>query len=220
MICLENVSKSYKTTHGMREILKNNNITINTHERIGILGRNGAGKSTLIRLISGAERPTTGRITRDMTVSWPLAFGGAFQSSLTGLDNLRFICRIYGVPIAPRIPFVEEFTELGRYLREPVRTYSSGMRARLSFALSMVIEFDCFLIDEIVAVGDARFHEKCHTELFEKRADRAMIIVSHDSYYIQTHCQRAGVLHNGTVHMFDTVDSAFKFYDETRNEQG
>lgn len=218
MICLNDVSKSYKTNHGVREILKGNNLTIQKHEQIGILGRNGAGKSTLIRLISGAERPTAGQITRDMSVSWPLAFGGAFQSSLTGLDNLRFICRIYGVPIEPRIPFVEEFTELGRYLREPVRTYSSGMRARLSFALSMVIEFDCFLIDEIVAVGDARFHEKCHTELFEKRADRAMIIVSHDSYYIRAHCQRAGVLHDGTVHMFDTVDGAFEFYDETRSE--
>lgn len=217
MIRLDHVCKSYPSQGGPVEILRDNNLVIPRHERIGILGRNGAGKSTLIRLISGAERATSGDIRWDMTVSWPLAFGGAFQASLTGLDNLRFICRIYGVPMKPLIPFVEEFTELGRYLREPVRSYSSGMRARLSFALSMVVEFDCFLIDEVVAVGDARFHEKCHTELFEKRGDRAMIIVSHDSYYIREHCSKAGVLHNGTVRMFETVDEAFDFYNATRN---
>ena len=101
-----------------------------------------------------------------MSVSWPLAFGGAFQGALTGLDNLRFICRIYGVEPEGEIPFVEDFSELGIYLREPVKTYSSGMRARLAFAISMVIDFDCYLIDEIIAVGDARFHAKCEEELF------------------------------------------------------
>ena len=120
-----------------------------------------------------------------MTVSWPLAFGGAFQTALTGLDNLRCICRIYGATPEDKIAFVEDFSELGSYLREPVRTYSAGMRARLAFALSMVVEFDCFLIDEIVAVGDARFTEKCRVELFENRGDRAMIIVSHDPTYIR-----------------------------------
>lgn len=216
MIRLEQVSKSYETHQGSVQVLHDNSFTVHRHERIGILGSNGAGKSTLIRLISGAEQPTGGRILRTMSVSWPLAFGGAFQSSLTGLDNLRFICRIYGVDIKPRIEFVEEFSELGAYFREPVRHYSSGMRARLSFALSMIVDFDCFLIDEIIAVGDARFHEKCHVELFEKRADRSMIIVSHDSHYIRDHCHRAGVLHAGTLRMFDTVSDAYAFYDEVR----
>lgn len=181
MIRMNSVSKSYPTRGGPVRVLKDVNLTVRHGERIGILGRNGAGKSTLIRLMSGAELPTSGDVHRDMSVSWPLAFGGAFQGSLTGYDNLRFICRIYGVDPEDKRAFVEEFSELGIYLREPVKTYSSGMRARLAFAISMVIEFDCFLIDEIVAVGDARFHDKCHHELFERRGDRAMIIVSHNA---------------------------------------
>jgi capsular polysaccharide transport system ATP-binding protein len=169
MICIEHVTKQYATRHGSVTVLDDVNLNIRPGEKVGILGRNGAGKSTIIRLISGAERPTSGRITRGMSVSWPLAFGGAFQGTLTGLDNLRFICRVYGTSTEDKLPFVQEFSELGRYLHEPVKTYSAGMRARLAFAISMVIEFDCFLIDEIVAVGDSRFHEKCRIELFEKR---------------------------------------------------
>ena len=148
-----------------------------------------------------------------MSVSWPLAFGGAFQGSLTGLDNLRFICRVYGTTTEDKIPFVQEFSELGKYLREPVKTYSAGMRARLAFAISMVVEFDCFLIDEIIAVGDSRFHDKCQFELFEKRNDRAMILVSHDPFYIRTHCQHASVLVKGKLKSFDNIDDAFTYYD-------
>ena len=212
MIRLEGVNKTYGTRAGPARVLRDIDLTVAPGERVGILGRNGAGKSTLIRLISGAEFPTSGHIERTMSVSWPLAFGGAFQGSLTGIDNLRFICRIYGVDPADKIAFVEEFSELGVYLREPVKAYSSGMRARLAFAISMVIEFDCFLIDEIIAVGDARFHEKCNHELFEKRADRALIIVSHDPSYIRAHCTRAAVLHAGEMSHFDSVDEAYEFY--------
>ena len=214
MIRLVDINKTYATRSGPVHVLKNCNLSIDHGERVGILGRNGAGKSTLIRLISGAELPTAGTVERDMSVSWPLAFGGAFQGTLTGYDNLRFICRIYGVDPEDKIPFVEEFSELGIYLREPVKTYSSGMRARLAFAISMVIEFDCFLIDEIIAVGDARFHQKCHVELFEKRGDRAMIIVSHDASYIREHCTRAAVLSAGELHHLPTLDEAFAFYHE------
>jgi capsular polysaccharide transport system ATP-binding protein len=214
MINLLNVTKFYETRAGPVRVLDNINVVIRPGRRIGILGRNGAGKSTLVRLISGAEQPSIGEIQRGMSVSWPLAFGGAFQGSLTGLDNLRFICRIYGVDPADRIDFVEDFSELGMYLREPVRTYSSGMRARLAFAISMIIEFDCFLIDEIIAVGDARFHEKCHHELFTKREDRAMIIVSHDPNFVREHCHEAAVLHQGVLHEFSSVDDAYEFYSE------
>lgn len=213
MIRLANVSKQYKTRSGPASILRDINLTIERGERVGILGRNGAGKSTLIRLISGAEKPTRGAIDRTMSVSWPLAFGGAFQGTLTGYDNLRFICRIYGADPHSSIDFVKEFTELGNYLREPVRTYSAGMRARLAFALSMVVEFDCFLIDEIIAVGDSRFHRKCHVELFEKRGDRAMIIVSHDSNYIREHCHRALVLDRGQLYDFASLEDAFSYYE-------
>jgi capsular polysaccharide transport system ATP-binding protein len=212
MISLENVNKTYPTRSGPVQVLKNVNLTIERGERVGILGRNGAGKSTMIRLMSGAELPTSGAIERDMSVSWPLAFGGAFQGSLTGYDNLRFICRIYGVDPDDKVPFVQEFSELGIYLREPVKSYSSGMRARLAFAISMVIEFDCFLIDEIIAVGDARFHQKCTRELFEKRGDRAMIIVSHDAGYIREHCTRAAVLSAGQLHHLPSLEEAFAFY--------
>jgi capsular polysaccharide transport system ATP-binding protein len=214
MIRMNSVSKSYPTRGGPVRVLKDVNLTVRHGERIGILGRNGAGKSTLIRLMSGAELPTSGDVHRDMSVSWPLAFGGAFQGSLTGYDNLRFICRIYGVDPEDKCAFVEEFSELGIYLREPVKTYSSGMRARLAFAISMVIEFDCFLIDEIVAVGDARFHDKCHHELFERRGDRAMIIVSHNAEYIRQHCTRAAVLVDGELHHASSLDEAFAFYHQ------
>jgi capsular polysaccharide transport system ATP-binding protein len=147
-----------------------------------------------------------------MSISWPLAFGGAFQGSLTGLDNLRFICRVYGVDFRPRVDYVEEFSALGHYMREPVKTYSSGMRARLAFAISMSIEFHCYLIDEVLAVGDSRFQEKCQHELFEKRKDRAMIIVSHLREEITHHCARAAVLHTGKLHCFDDVTQAYEFY--------
>ncbi|MDN5536198.1 MULTISPECIES: ABC transporter ATP-binding protein [Comamonas] len=212
MIHIEHVTKRYATRHGEVTVLEDVNLTIHPGEKVGILGRNGAGKSTVIRLISGAERPSSGLIRREMSVSWPLAFGGAFQGSLTGLDNLRFICRVYGKSTEDRVAYVQEFSELGRYLREPVKTYSAGMRARLAFAISMVVEFDCFLIDEIVAVGDSRFHEKCRVELFEKRKDRAMIIVSHDPGYVREHCDRAAVLVRGKLTTFDHVDEAFSFY--------
>lgn len=211
-LIINNVSKVYETRGGNRKILDGVNLIVNEGEKVGILGRNGAGKSTLIRLISGVEFPTKGSIKRNMSVSWPLAFGGAFQGSLTGVDNIRFICRVYDAPIKRAIEYVEAFSELGIYLHEPVKKYSSGMCARLAFGISMAIEFDCFLIDEIVAVGDTRFQQKSNIELFEKRKDRAMIMVSHNADFIKAHCQHAAVLVNGTLHSFESVDDAFNYY--------
>jgi capsular polysaccharide transport system ATP-binding protein len=212
VIELTGVTKAYPTRQGRRVVLDGIDLRVLRGQKIGILGRNGAGKSTLIRLISGAELPDSGRIRREISVSWPLAFGGAFQQYLTGLDNLRFICRIHGVNFKRAMPFVEEFTELGIYLREPVLHYSSGMRARLAFALSMAIEFDCFLIDEIIAVGDSRFHDKCMHELFERRKDRALILVSHDASMIRNHCDIAYVLTAGHLTSHGSIDAAFEFY--------
>ena len=212
MISIENVSKSYHTRVGQRTVLDGVNLRLERGRNIGILGRNGAGKSTLIRLLSGAERPTSGRIHRGMSVSGPLAFTGAFQLHLTGLDNLKFVCRVYGVDWKPLVSFVEEFTELGIYFREPVMHYSVGMMMRLAFALSMAIEFDCFLIDEGLSVGDSRFGDRCHEELFRKRKDRSFILVSHDPSIIKLYCERACVLHQGRLYNFDTVDEAYDFY--------
>jgi len=215
VLAIEHVSKAYMTRHGRRKVLRDVNFRLGCGENLGILGRNGAGKSTLIRLISGAEYPTSGRILRGMRVSWPLAFGGAFQMHLTGLDNLKFVCRVYGVEYKPLVPFVEEFTELGIYFREPVLHYSHGMLTRLAFALSMAIEFDCFLIDEAMVVGDARFHERCHVELFHKRKDRAFILVTHDASVIKLYCTKASVLHEGQLLQFSSVDAAYDFYQGT-----
>ena len=218
MIILKDISKRYSTRAGEYTVFDNLNFTIRAGEKIGILGRNGAGKSTLIRILSGAERPTSGTVYRGMSLSWPLAFAGAFQGSLTGLDNLKFICRVYGVDYKEKIDYVQNFTELGKFFNEPVKTYSSGMRSRLAFAISMAIEFDCFLIDEITAVGDARFHEKCQTELFEKRKDRAFVMVSHHPDNIRKYCSRAAILHKGHLTVFNSVDEAYEKYKETLQE--
>jgi capsular polysaccharide transport system ATP-binding protein len=213
MIRVRDLTMRYQTRFGQRTVLDKVNFELRRGENIGILGRNGAGKSTLIRLLAGATEPSSGEIERSMRVSWPLAFGGAFQGHLTGLDNLKFICRIYGVDHKPLRPFVEEFTELGLYFKEPVDHYSAGMRTRLAFALSMAIEFDCFLIDEVLVVGDKRFHDRCHHELFRKRRDRAFILVSHDANSIKRYCKRASVLHQGHLINFDSVDEAYEFYE-------
>ncbi len=215
MLEVRNISKSYDTRQGRRRVLDDVSFTLTKGRNLGILGCNGAGKSTLIRLISGAEQPSHGTIQRGMTVSWPLAFGGAFSTHLTGLDNLKFVCRIHGVDYRPLVPFVEDFTELGTYFREPVMHYSHGMMTRLAFALSMAIEFDCFLIDEAMVVGDARFHQRCHDELFTKRKDRAFILVTHDADVIKLYCEKASVLHNGKLTTFDSVDEAYAFYNES-----
>lgn len=217
MIELINVCKKYPTRKGWRTVLNDVNLRIEKGQKVGILGRNGAGKSTLIRLLGGVEPPTSGRIVRDMSISWPMAFSGGFQGSLTGMDNLKFICRIYDADIEKVAAFTEDFAELGDYMREPVKKYSSGMRARLAFALSMAIEFDCFLIDEVTAVGDARFNKKCQVELFEKRKDRAMILVSHNAKQIKQQCDTACVLNAGKLHTFSTMDEAFDFYNSTLN---
>ena len=212
MIEVRNVSKIYRTRHGLRRVLDDVNLRIRKGEHVGMFGRNGAGKSTLIRLIGGAERPSNGTIERGMSVSWPIAFAGAFQPMLTGVDNLRFVCRVYGINAADVQPFVEDFAELGTYMREPVYRYSTGMLARLAFAISLSIEFDCFLIDEVTAVGDSRFHEKCRLELFDKRKDRAFLIATHDAAIIDTYCDRAAVLDDGKLRVFDHVPDAHAYF--------
>lgn len=213
MIICDNIHKSYRAPHGWREILKGISFTVKKGERIALLGRNGAGKSTLIKQIGGVEMPTRGRVIRHMTNSWPIGFNGGFQGSLTGFDNARFIARIYGKSYDEMRDFVEDFTELGRSLAMPVKTYSSGMRARLAFGLSLAIEFDCYLIDEVILVGDQNFQRKCYHELFEKRADRAMIIASHDMNTIRDICNSAILLENGFATEYDNLGEAIARYD-------
>jgi capsular polysaccharide transport system ATP-binding protein len=212
MIRCHNVCKSYPLGSGRKQVLKDLNLEIRSGEHVGFLGRNGAGKTTLIKLMGGVEMPTAGKITRDFSVSWPLGFGGGFQGSLTGYDNARFIARIYGHEYREIRDFVEDFTELGSQLKMPVRTYSSGMKARLAFALSLAIEFDCYLIDEVIMVGDQNFHQKCHYELFEKRSERALVLASHSASLIKEFCNRAMVLDRGKGEMYADVDEALEVY--------
>jgi capsular polysaccharide transport system ATP-binding protein len=180
--------------------------------RLALLGRNGQGKSTLIKILGGVVWPTAGKVSWSMSCSWPLGFGGAFQGGMTGLDNIRFLARIYRRPVEPLIEQVDNFAQLGKALFMPVKYYSSGMRARLGFGLSLAIEFDCYLIDEVIAVGDALFRQKCEEELFGIRADRAFIIASHDLEFLRRTCQRAIVIEDGRAKIFEDVDLAIDIY--------
>jgi capsular polysaccharide transport system ATP-binding protein len=213
MIVCSNIHKSYRHGPGVKRVLQGLNLTLLPGERLALLGRNGAGKTTLIKLIGGVEYPTQGKVHRNMSVSWPLGFGGGFQGSLTGYDNARFIARIYGRDYRDLKAFVEDFTELGRQLKNPVKTYSSGMRARLAFALSLAIEFDCYLIDEIILVGDQNFQRKCHDELFNKRGDRAMVLASHNPDVVREYCSRALIIHDSRGTDYDDVQTALDVYD-------
>lgn len=180
--------------------------------RLAVLGRNGQGKSTLIRILGGALPQTTGKVTWRMSPSWPIGFGGGFQGSLSGIDNIRFLSRLYEKDFAETLARVDDFAELGEALKNPVKHYSSGMRARLAFGLSLAIEFDCYLIDELVAVGDARFQQKCREELFERRAHRAFIMASHDTHLVTEQCDRAIVIESGRAKMFEDVSEAVEVY--------
>ena len=213
MISCIDLKKSYRVGHRSKSVLKGVNLTIAPGDRIGLLGRNGAGKSTLIKLIGGVEMPTSGRIRRKMTCSWPLGFNGGFQGSLTGYDNARFIARIYGQDYETMRRFVEEFTELGKQLNMPVKTYSSGQRARLAFSLSLAIEFECYLIDEVIMVGDKNFQDKCRYELFEKRKDRSILVVSHSTDVIRDYCSRIAVIKDGLLSEYNNVDEGISVYD-------
>lgn len=213
MIQCCNLYKHYRSGSVSKAVLKGVDFVINPRDRVALLGRNGAGKSTLIRLIGGVEMPTSGKIIRQMSCSWPLGFNGGFQGSLTGYDNARFIARIYGKPYREMREFVEDFTELGGQLRIPVKLYSSGMRARLAFALSLAIEFDCYLIDEVIMVGDKSFQDKCKAEFFEKRDDRALLLASHSLGTVRQYCNRAILLDQGVATMYEDVSEAVSIYE-------
>jgi capsular polysaccharide transport system ATP-binding protein len=214
MVRLSNITKYYPTRKGPRLILDQVSFSLRKGQKLGILGCNGAGKSTLIRLVGGVELPNSGSIERYMSVSWPLGFLGGFAGGMTALDNLRFICRLYNVAFDEALQQVEDFSELGMYLREPVATYSSGMRARLAFAISMAVNFDCYLIDEISAVGDRRFNEKCKRELFNIQNNKSLIMVSHFYGIINEYCNSVAVLDRGRLTMFNDSKEATKYYDE------
>jgi len=205
-----NVGKTYHGSH--KPLFRNINFDLGRSGRLAILGRNGQGKSTLIKMLGGVLPETEGRIEWRMTSSWPIGFGGGFQGSLSGLDNVRFLARLYGRDYHEMLQRVDDFAELGKALRDPVKHYSSGMRARLAFGLSLAIEFDCYLIDELVAVGDARFQRKCQEALFEHRAHRAFLMASHDTHLIANYCDQALIIEGGQAKVFDDIGEAVEVY--------
>jgi capsular polysaccharide transport system ATP-binding protein len=213
VIDLERVSKAYSTRTGRNVVLDAISFSFPPRTNIGILGKNGAGKSTLLRVIAGTELPDSGNIVRHGVVSWPIGFSGGFNGSLTGEENCRFVARIYGADIDEVVGFTADFAELKDYFYMPVKTYSSGMRARLAFGLSMAIEFDAYLVDEVTAVGDASFQHKCR-KAFEDRSGRSsVIIVSHNLSTVRDYCQRCAVLKGGKLLCFDSVDEASAVYE-------
>jgi capsular polysaccharide transport system ATP-binding protein len=216
MIIVDNLCKDYhsETRQVYHRVLSNISFAIKPGEKIAVLGRNGSGKSTLIRLVAGVELPTGGSIERTMSVSWPIGLTGGVGGTMTGNDNIRLICRIYNKPFKLMRDYVEDFAELGKYLAEPVITYSAGMRARLNFALSIAVDFDCYLIDEIIAVGDQRFQRRSQEVLFEHRADRSLVLASHVPHIVKEYCSRALVLHRGRGKMFDDLELAFDIYND------
>jgi capsular polysaccharide transport system ATP-binding protein len=207
------VQRLGKTFHGAKKPLFGDlSFSLGRGGRLAILGRNGQGKSTLIKMLGGILPHDEGRIDWRMSASWPIGFGGGFQGSLTGLDNIRFLARIYDRDFADVLARVDDFAELGSALKLPVKHYSSGMRARLAFGLSLAIEFECYLIDELVAVGDARFQQKCQEELFQHRGDRAFMMASHDTHLVASHCTRGLIIESGKAKMFDDINEAVEVY--------
>ena len=213
MIEVRHVSKAYPMRHGMNQVLDNISVTFAPGENMGILGRNGSGKSTLLRILASIEQPDRGVVIHDQRVSWPLGFAGGFSGSLTGEENCRFVARIYGADVNRVSRYAFDFSELREYFYMPVRTYSTGMKSRLAFGLSMAIDFNVYLIDEVTAVGDKPFQNKCREAFRERRGRSSLIMVSHNLATIKQFCDRCAVLINGQLHICESIDEAEQRYE-------
>jgi len=220
MIKIENLTKSYRTPKGRHYVFKDLNVELPSGKSVALIGRNGAGKSTLLRVIGGIDRADSGRVQTDKTISWPVGLAGGFQGSLTGRENVKFVARLYATPeeLREKVAFVEEFAELGKYFDMPIKTYSSGMKSRLGFGLSMAFKFDYYLVDEVTAVGDARFKQKC-ADLFKARHEEAsFLMVSHSLGSLKEFCDVALFIgRDNVVKYFESVDEAITTY---KNDEG
>jgi capsular polysaccharide transport system ATP-binding protein len=216
MITFDRVSKTYHGRGLTKAVIEDVSFAIRPGQALGICGANGAGKSTLLRLIAGVEHPTGGTIRRGMRVSWPIGYTHCFQASLTGADNARFIARIYRQPAEPLLAFVEQFAELGAYFRQPVKTYSAGMTARLAFAVSLAIDFDCYLVDEVTGAGDQRFADRCQAALRDRRASGTLVMVSHNPRTLQEYCTTGAVLERGRLTFYPSIDEAIEAHHRTQ----
>lgn len=217
MIELQEITKYYRTNHGRHYVFRDVSVTFPGGKSIGILGRNGAGKSTLMRLISGIEAPNSGRIVTNKTISWPVGLSGGFQGSLSARDNIKFVCRVYGLhneQIKEKLVFVKEFAEIGEYFDMPVNTYSSGMKAKVSFGLSMAFDFDYYITDEAISVGDKSFRDKSDKLFDEKRKTGNIIMVSHNPATLIRNTDIGAVIENGTIILLDDIKDAANYYSK------
>ncbi|PIE46903.1 MAG: ABC transporter ATP-binding protein [Gammaproteobacteria bacterium] len=216
MIILKNVTKSFMTPKGRHYLFKDLNLTIEDKQSVGLLGRNGAGKSTLLRIICGLDQPDSGMVQTNSTISWPVGVAGGFQGSLTGRQNVRFVCRLYSSSayIDEKVRFVEEFADIGRYFDMPVKSYSSGMRSRLTFGLSLAFDFDYYMLDEAGAVGDAAFRKRSEEILEARRKQAGFLVVSHNLGDIERNCDIGVVLMNQSANVFTNTKEAIEVYKE------
>ncbi len=213
MIRLENLTKIYRTGGQAKVVARDMNAVFPTGAAVALLGRNGAGKSSLLRIIAGSMDPTSGRVVSDGTISWLVGFAGSFHPDLTGLQNTRFVARVYGVDSDALVDFVEEFAELRDHFRMPTRTYSSGMKSRLAFGLSMGIRFDTYLVDEVTAVGDAGFRRKSEALFRERMSVSGAILVSHSMPMLRRNCTSGAVIDRGRLHYYDDLDAAIDHHE-------
>lgn len=217
MISINNVWKRYHGNVDNKWVLKDINLHIPKGINVGLIGGNGAGKSTLLRLIAGMDTPDKGRIIRNCSVSWPIGLAGGFQGSLTGRQNVKFVARIHGKTNSTHeiIKFVEEFAEIGNAFHDPIKTYSSGMRSRLAFGLSLAFDFDVFLSDEATAVGDMDFKAKAKKAFKDKVGKKGLIIVSHSEGILKELCQSGIWLNQGKAHWYDDIEKAIADYHDS-----
>lgn len=213
MIEFRNVSKHYLTQASRKTVLDGLNLVLPAGAKVGVLGRNGAGKSTLLGMVAGTVRPEAGEIRRHGAISWPLGFGGSMHAELTGAQNVRFVARIYGMDTDGMVAFVQDFAELGEFMDMPVRAYSSGMKARLAFGMSMGIAFDWYLVDEITAVGDSRFKKKSLAIFKTRLKDAGLLMVSHSTNTIRSYCTAGLVLEGGRAVYYEDVTEAVAVHE-------
>ena len=213
MIRLHRLSKTYVVSGTRKTVAGSISMVFPTGVSVALLGRNGAGKSSLLRMIAGTMNPTSGRVISDGTISWPVGFAGSFHPDLTGTQNTRFIARVYGVDTDALVDFVADFAELGPHFNLPLRTYSSGMRSRLAFGVSMGIRFDTYLVDEVTSVGDANFRRKSEAVFQDRMATSGAIVVSHSMDLILRLCRAGVVLEQGALTWHDDVREAVAHHD-------
>lgn len=213
MIEVRNLNKTYVLNGKRKTVARDINAIFPDKTAVAILGRNGAGKSSLLRMLAGTMDPDSGEVLSTGTISWPVGFSGSFHPDLTGIQNTRFIARVYGVDTDELVDFVRDFAELGQHFNLPTRTYSSGMRSRLAFGISMGIKFDTYLIDEITAVGDAAFRLKSEALFLERISDSSAIMVTHALGQVKRLCQHAAVLEKGRLTYYTDVDAAIAHHE-------